>query len=622
MVDTKTAQGLLLFASLAITDTEVSFIAAVNRSASSILCHFSRLLKISVQFIVCSFSFMGVLYYQKRGEYEMEWFIISFYNKDKYLQEVYCTEKAVSVPLYIHLSKCLNMGIEAALNIKMQETELFRFEGELFQAVTTKNCLGEGYIVFISNIFIKSKVFEEIINHIDIGIEIFDETGRLLYLNETCKRIESLIEQNVIGKHLLNIYTVDENYSTILTTLKKQNPVKNRCDIFTNRFGDTVTSINSGYPLFIENQFFGAYGIVLDTNTLSVFQEQKEILQEYLDSRKSKPPSSFHLGGYYTFDNIIGNSQKLLEAKNLAERVADSHHSVLLLGETGTGKEIFAQSLHTGSSRCKKPFVAINCAAIPSSILESILFGTVKGTFTGSSNQIGLLDEANNGTLFLDEINSMDIHVQSKLLRVLQEKNFRRVGGTKDIQCDFRIIAAMNEPLAHALENNHLRQDLYFRLSTFSIEIPPLRERLDDIPILVDYYIEKVSHNISKSNRTISKEVIKLLMDYDWPGNVRELFHALDFACIMAGDGTIKINCFPQRLQLNKNRKKDERQKTLHYCLRKHMLDYEKQILQRTLLENGFNISQTAKVLNLTRQNLQHRIKKCRIQIKKVIKST
>jgi len=506
------------------------------------------------------------------------------------------------------------MDISAITDIKMHGTELFMFEGGMFEAITIDNQMGQGYIVFINDTSTKAQIFESILNQLDLGLEVFDSRGHLMFLNNTCKKIESLIKENVIGKHLQDIYEVDQDYSTMLTTIQHKKPVKNRCDNFANRFGDAVTSINSGYPLYVEDLFYGAFGVVLDMETLTTYTEKQAILQRYLNQTKGKPVKNHQMKGYYTFEHIIGESAKIREAVNIAQKVAASDFSVLLLGETGTGKEMFAQSLHSASTRDQKPFIAINCAAIPSSILESSLFGTIKGSFTGSGNQRGLLDEANGGTLFLDEINSMDIQVQSKLLRVLQEKNFRRVGGLKDIACDFRVIAAMNEPPAAALEGNRLRVDLYYRLNTISIEVPPLRARTEDIPVLVKYYIHKLSHTGGKFISGVTDEAMALLMEYDWPGNVRELFHALEYAFALVDSDNIDITCFPKRLLLHKDTGENRRQNFLRYDIREQMQDYEKRLIEEALSASEYNISRAAKSLNLSRQSLQHRMKKCGVK--------
>lgn len=544
----------------------------------------------------------------------MDWYIVCFVDKEGALCGLQSAEKAKTLPLHIHLNKCMGMNMSAVLGIELCGSTAFCFEDSLYQAVAVDNKSGWGTLVFISEAPIRAKLYENILNQLNLGLQIFDNRGHLLFLNETCKHVESLIEQNVLHRHLREIYAVDEEYSTMLNTIKLRKPIKNRCDIFKNRFGDKVISLNTGYPLYVDDYFFGALGVVMDPTVLAEYTAQWEILDRYIKQSRGKTVSGYHMNRYYTFEDIIGTSKAMRDAVGLAQKAAASEFSVLLLGETGTGKEMFAQSLHSASPRHKKNFVAINCAAIPSSILESTLFGTVKGSFTGSGNQNGLLDEANGGTLFLDEINSMDIQVQSKLLRVLQEKNFRRVGGLKDISCDMRIIAAMNESPESAIVHNRLRNDLYYRLNTITVEIPPLRERPEDIPLLVSHYLKKSACAAARNGEKVTVPAMAVLEQYDWPGNIRELFHTLDYAMVIAEGEPIDIACFPQRFALKPEQEGEQCKNYLHYDLRKRLLETEKQMLKEALQEHGGNISHTARALNLSRQNLQHRLKKCGVE--------
>lgn len=508
--------------------------------------------------------------------------------------------------------------MDQILDIRMKEDEIFYFEGDLYHGLTIPIGTNQGTIFLIDDTFIKAEVFESVLNQLGLGIQVFDDTGRLIFLNETCRRIESLIKQNVLRKHLREIYAVDEDYSTILTTLKTRELVKDRCDTFANRFGDAVTSINSGYPIYIAERFFGAFGIVLDESALSDFSDQQEILQRFVTASRGKVVSNYHISRYYTFSDMIGEAGEFQKAIDIAQKVAQGDFPVLLLGETGTGKELFAQSIHSASLRSKKNFVAINCSAIPPTILESTLFGTVKGSFTGSGNQRGLLDEADGGTLFLDEINAMDIQVQTKLLRVLQEKNFRRVGGLKDINCDFRIIAAMNESPERAIAENRLREDLYYRLNTITIELPPLRSRGDDILLLIEYYLEKLNHG-AKEMKTISEDVYPRLRSYDWPGNVRELFHMLEHAYAIADEKKIARNHFPQRLFIHQEKREVMRKDNLHYDINRRLKEQEKQMIEEALELCENNVSAAAKLLNLSRQSLQHRIRKHQLNIRESV---
>lgn len=235
------------------------------------------------------------------------------------------------------------------------------------------------------------------------------------------------------------------------------------------------------------------------------------------------------------FSDIIGKTRKMVEISELIQKVAGSDASVLLQGETGTGKELFAKAIHMLSPRKGKPFIAINCAAIPSELLENELFGSEKGAFTGAhARKMGKFEIANTGTIFLDEIGDMNIALQAKLLRVLQQRQFERLGGTKTVDVDVRVIAATNMELQERIGSKDFREDLYYRLSVFPINIPPLRERVDDVNELAEYFMAKYCRDMRKPLKKLSKEAVRLLEQYHWPGNVRELENTIERAVILA----------------------------------------------------------------------------------------
>ena len=242
-----------------------------------------------------------------------------------------------------------------------------------------------------------------------------------------------------------------------------------------------------------------------------------------LTSSGNKRSTKSTLTAKYHFQDITHVSTAMHDIIMHCKQAAKSDSSVMIYGETGTGKELIAQSLHNASKRANGPFLAINCAALPEPLLESLLFGTERGSYTGAESRAGLFEQANHGTLLLDELNSMNISVQSKLLRVLQEDYLRRVGGSRDIPVDVRIIATVNEPPMELIEKGLLRRDLYYRLNVVNITIPPLRERPDDIPILCEYFLEKHNRKYGKEVWMLSEGALNRLKDYSYPGNVREL---------------------------------------------------------------------------------------------------
>ena len=262
------------------------------------------------------------------------------------------------------------------------------------------------------------------------------------------------------------------------------------------------------------------FGLGLN-NKLSI-KQKRELINEIKKHKNIR----------FTMDDIIGESPAITAAKRAALRAACSDSTVLLWGETGTGKELFAQAIHHASARKDGPFVALNCSAVPASLIESTLFGYEKGAFTGAKDegQFGVFETANGGTLFLDEISEMELALQAKLLRVLQEKEFMRVGGTRPVAVDVRIIASTNRDLRKMVKEGKFREDLYFRLNVMDIRIPPLRERVGDVDLLARYFLDKYSALMGKYNCKISAEAMRILEDYDWPGNVRELQNYIERA--------------------------------------------------------------------------------------------
>lgn len=328
-------------------------------------------------------------------------------------------------------------------------------------------------------------------------------------------------------------------------------------------------------------------------------------------------------GAYYTFENIIGNNKELKKTVDFAHKVALNNSSVLLLGETGTGKELFAQSIHNASRFSNGPFIAVNCAAIPSTLVESILFGTSEGAFTGAKNTKGLLHQAHNGTLFLDEINSMNLDAQSKLLRFLQDKIIRSLGDNKQTQIHCRIISAINKSIEDEIDSGNIRSDLYYRLSTVTIRIPPLSQRMDDIPILSNFFINKYKSEFHSSVEKIDPLLIESFMHYNWPGNIRELEHVIESAMNMiSSDEKVltqkHLSTYLQQRILSMDtcdKKKSpnfifSNKKKLHEILD----DIERQVIIERLSKNQGNITQTAEDLGLFRQALQYRIKKYKIE--------
>ncbi|QSQ08730.1 Regulatory protein AtoC [Koleobacter methoxysyntrophicus] len=321
------------------------------------------------------------------------------------------------------------------------------------------------------------------------------------------------------------------------------------------------------------------------------------------------------LAEHDSFFGIIGESPKIKEIKDLIIKIANSQASVLLTGESGTGKEMFARAIHMCSKRKNKPFVAINCAALPQTLLESELFGYEKGAFTGALKQKkGKFEQANEGTIFLDEIGEMNIQTQSKLLRVLQEREYERVGGLETIKIDIRVITATNRDLEEAIKAGDFREDLYYRINVIPIHIPPLRERREDIPLLAEYFLKKFNVDYKKNIELISMEVIDIFMEYDWPGNIRELKNVIERAVAIAEpdvDILMPHHLRPQLICPKKEKDLLEIQDGLS------LAEFEKYYIYNTLKKVNWNKSKAAQILGINRQTLYNKMRELSIENKK-----
>jgi two-component system response regulator AtoC len=332
--------------------------------------------------------------------------------------------------------------------------------------------------------------------------------------------------------------------------------------------------------------------------------EIQELTKEVITLREA-------VSNRFSINNIIGKSLQMQEVFKNIGRVAPSNSTVLIEGESGTGKELIARSIHFNSNRSKGPLVTINCAAIPEHLLENELFGHEKGSFTGAiSSQQGKFEIASGGTIFLDEISEMSPNLQAKLLRVLQDREFHRIGGTTAVRADVRMIAACNVDLAKAIELGTFREDLFYRLNVVRIQIPPLRQRREDIPLLVDHFISQLNQQGNKRVQSIDAEAMEILCRYDWPGNVRELENAVECALVMGQGGVLMKENLPAPL-LSPPRDTANNTINIHGDSLKEMLDNtEKKILLSHLEQLNWNRVKTAEKLKMSRKALIYKIEK------------
>ncbi|KAA3620240.1 MAG: sigma-54-dependent Fis family transcriptional regulator [Calditrichaeota bacterium] len=358
-----------------------------------------------------------------------------------------------------------------------------------------------------------------------------------------------------------------------------------------------VQSMKLGAHDFISKPFASDRLLVTVKNAIMTSSLQKEV-----DNLRSELRSRFN------FANIVGHSGKMQEVFRSLEKIIESNITVLIHGESGTGKELIARAIHFQSKkRSSKPFIAVNCSALPDSLLESELFGHEKGAFTGASGKrMGKFEAANGGTIFLDEIGLMSQMTQSKLLRVLQEREFERVGGNELVKVDVRVISATNVDLEDAVKKGSFREDLYYRISVFPITLPALRERKEDIPLLAAHFLEKYTQQEEKAIDGIAPDALELLISYSWPGNVRELENAMERAVLMASTNEISPKDLPNSIRSIGEKRIIEKDSTLSSWIEK----LEEEALKQALLECEGNISQTAKKLGIGRATIYRKAKK------------
>ncbi len=412
------------------------------------------------------------------------------------------------------------------------------------------------------------------------AILIANREGIIEYSAILSDKTKEFVNEGIIGQHLLDVYpSLTDLTSSHSRVLKSGQPIINEKQIATDNEGNIHEMINSTFPIRSHNEIIGTF-------EATIFLDHKVSIRT--DLRQS----------LYTIEDIIGNNPQIVKLKEILLQLASSNTSVLISGETGTGKELFAQALHHHSIRHSGPFVSINVAAIPDNLLESTLFGTEKGSFTDATDKQGLFEEAHMGTLFLDELDSMSLSIQSKILRAIETQTIRRVGGTKDIKVDIRFISAMNVKSEEAIRNKNLRPDLFYRLAASQIVIPPLKDRAKDIELLTNRFLP--------SQFKISPMVRDLLSDYQWPGNIRELKNVIHYAVNIAKTETITVQDIPEYILFNRLNHNNIDLYDEHKSLAQMTGDFEKQIIKRVLSESR-TLTEASNKLQLTRQALRYK---------------
>lgn len=462
----------------------------------------------------------------------------------------------------------------------------------------------------------RSKIEKLILDRLEEGIIVLDADLTIIFYKAASTEITGFDPDEAVGKKLFEVFPhLDKGNSTFYKALTTGRPVIDQVQNYVNYKGKSVSILSTTIPVFENGELAGGFEIFKDLTTVRELSEKILMLQNELYTKDDGHKALN--GTQYTISDIIGESAALRELKNKAKKVANSNSPVFVYGETGTGKELIVQAMHNLSSRRGKPFIAQNCAALPENLLESILFGTAQGSFTGAKDRPGLFELADGGTLFLDEINSMNLELQSKLLRVIQDGVIRRIGGSDTKKVNVRIIAASNMDPNMMLEQNIIRKDLFYRLNVIYLYVPSLRERKEDIPILTNYFIDVFNRKMNKDIKGVTGEVLDRFFNGDWPGNVRELENTIESAMNFTdGDyiGLPDLQYYSILRQTSAFKGKESPEIPKGLGLKDAVGEYEKSVIISAIDEAGGNRAKAARMLKIPKQTLHGKLKRLGIK--------
>lgn len=442
--------------------------------------------------------------------------------------------------------------------------------------------------------------FELILEAIDEAIHVVDDQGVTIFYNHNAAKFDCLAKEEVIGKYILDVYpSLTEKTSTLMHVLRTGKPIYHSLQTYLNKNGEKIETVNTTLPIIEGSKLIGAVEVAKDVSKLSA-------LSNRLDQKKRTDgaPGSTQM---HDFSSFLTNDPHLKEMLEKAKKAAAYPSSVMVFGETGTGKEVLVQAIVHASDRKDQVFIPQNCAALPESLLESLLFGSVKGSYTGAIDRKGLFELADGGTLFLDELQAMPLTLQTKLLRVLEDGVVRRIGDAKAVQVNVRVITALNIDPFEAVKKQMLREDLFYRLHVSSFHIPPLRTRKHDIQLLSRHFIQTYHQQFSKNVNRLSEETVQVFMAHQWPGNVRELKHTIEHAVLMMPKEAEEITpaYLPAHLRTHQIESHPPES-----SLKSQVTSFEQTLIQEALRQHAGNIKQTAAALKIPRQTLQYKLKK------------
>ena len=450
-----------------------------------------------------------------------------------------------------------------------------------------------------------------IIRDIDKYKSIYDKVDALIIVNEENMILYSAMinddrtyisTKDVIGQNLYEMYpNLTEENSTHARVMKTGKPVINENQLIVERSGKAYVINTSTFPIEDNGRRIGTFD--LSSNL----------------TPKSKNDEKEDRNKLYVLDSIVTENEAMLSIKSKILKVSRNDSPVMVIGESGTGKELIVEAIHSMGSRREEPFISVNCAAIPDALMESTLFGTVKGSFTGAENRKGLFEIADGGTLFLDEINSMNIDLQAKLLKAVEEQKYMKLGGERYVDVDVRVISAVNVDPEEAIKNNSLRSDLFFRLGVVQFFVPPLRERKEDLKPLTEHFISYYNSKMNRQVIGVDEDVRRVFENYPWPGNVREFRNVMESAFNMAEGEYIALSDIPETLAVFSFTRGNAAFPEAGKSLTSMMNEYEKEIIQQTL-RNSASLSQASSMLKMTRQAVKYKIEKYGIDYKRLLK--
>ena len=445
---------------------------------------------------------------------------------------------------------------------------------------------------------------ESILKVIDEGIHVIDLDGMTIFYNSIAASLDGMRVQEVIGRHVLDVFpSLTKKTSTLLQVIQSEKAIYNRSQSYVNLHGVKIDTINTTLPIYVNERLIGAVEVAKDYTKLRKLSERLIDLEKAHSTVVNRKKRA--LGAVYRIEDLITGNQAFKDIIVRGKKAANSSSSILVYGESGTGKELFVQGIHNASPRREQPFIVQNCAALPESLLESIIFGTARGSYTGAVDRPGLFELANKGTLFLDEIQSLSPALQTKLLRVIEDGVVRRVGETKSVGVDVRVIAALNVHPENALKDNLLRLDLFYRLNVLSFQLPPLRERKDDILLLIQHFIQQYNESLSLNIQGVEHQVEQLFLQHQWPGNVRELKHCIEYMMNITETVWLKKRELPVFFQKSSNFLMEQDIPPLREALKKR----EQELLNKALEQTGGNVLKAAQLLKIPRQTLQYKLK-------------